>query len=406
MFTHRSDPRSDTSIISPPPTYGDSTAVFDPMSRWNMGDRDDETSTISDFDRSSVYTPTDRRPSTASADPSTSAFHDRRFSMASDVLPLEIEHQRQRSSASSTGSGSYHNSPLSPEEAILNAAGLPTPPSSALRRSPSSIVNPSSSGHSDISYLTISEGDDPAVLGSFPASHGSLSPLSTGTFGSYPSHHPQSPLIHTISRSPSYATPQLQVPCTCAFYDIGVGAIALHPPADTPNPTPLYIIKVTPNVFMPTSYITTVERGGPIRQLVARFEMGLTRDPATLFMGNQRYRLSDVFSNFRRVGSRLGQDRWKWVRGRYDLQWNCVNNLEPFCHFDKDPNKTPLAKLIPAIAAYAPDAMISAPGPPATKLMVLSPDLALLDEIIVSALIVERKRQTPTEGNQNKDLFN
>lgn len=38
--------------------------------------------------------------------------------------------------------------------------------------------------------------------------------------------------------------------------------------------------------------------------------------------------------------------------------------------------------------------------------MVMTPNQALLDEIVVSALLVERKRLTPIDGNQNKELFN
>lgn len=44
--------------------------------------------------------------------------------------------------------------------------------------------------------------------------------------------------------------------------------------------------------------------------------------------------------------------------------------------------------------------------PPATRLelYVQSPQLA--DEIVVSALIVERKRLSPADGSKNEDLFN
>jgi hypothetical protein len=75
------------------------------------------------------------------------------------------------------------------------------------------------------------------------------------------------------------------------------------------------------------------------------------------------------------------------------------------CHHEFDPDKYPLAKLLPAAAAYVPGTLPSM-EPPATKLIFFTPDPALLDEIVVSALIVERKRQTPSEGTQNKDLFN
>lgn len=44
-------------------------------------------------------------------------------------------------------------------------------------------------------------------------------------------------------------------------------------------------------------------------------------------------------------------------------------------------------------------------GPPATMLDINTSSQALLDEIIVSCLIVERKRTNPADGVR-KDLFN
>ena len=73
------------------------------------------------------------------------------------------------------------------------------------------------------------------------------------------------------------------------------------------------------------------------------------------------------------------------------------------CYDDRDPQKTPLARLIPA-TAQPPGSMST--RSPATMLEIRTHSQAVLDEIIVSALIVERKRLTPVEGSRNEDLFN
>jgi hypothetical protein len=198
--------------------------------------------------------------------PNVSAFRDRRYSEASNVLPIDIGHSERSSSGSSNSSARSHGSPTA-YAPILNAAGLPTPPGSSEHRhdlSYGSLVN----GPSSVSYLSIADHDDPAVLSSLHHySRDSLSPLSGGfrTFS-----NPQSPLISPPLRARA-STSQMQVPCVCTFYDGYNGSMGLYPPGNMENQTPLYLIRVAPNCFMPTSYITTIERGGS-RQLVARFE--------------------------------------------------------------------------------------------------------------------------------------
>ena len=43
---------------------------------------------------------------------------------------------------------------------------------------------------------------------------------------------------------------------------------------------------------------------------------------------------------------------------------------------------------------------------PTTRIEIRVETPQLVDEIIISALIVERKRLSPSEGNKNEDLFN
>ena len=147
--------------------------------------------------------------------------HDRRYSDASDVLPIDIDH-RQRSSSGSSGSPSHNGWDRDNYAATVNPAGLLTPPGS--------------------------------VLSSLPS--------------------PQSPLLVGPSRPQRQQSfQQLQVPCTCTFYELGNANMSLYPPGDVDNQTPLYSVHVSPSCFQPMSFVTTVKRGGiNSKQLMARFE--------------------------------------------------------------------------------------------------------------------------------------
>ena len=74
------------------------------------------------------------------------------------------------------------------------------------------------------------------------------------------------------------------------------------------------------------------------------------------------------------------------------------------CSHSSDSNRAPLAVLVSAAAAFAQSgprqAVANSTGqPPATTLQVYVSDEALLDEIVVSALVVERKRLMIENGD-------
>ena len=73
------------------------------------------------------------------------------------------------------------------------------------------------------------------------------------------------------------------------------------------------------------------------------------------------------------------------------------------CYHENDSEQIPLARLIPASAQPPGSASLREP---ATRIEIRTEVAQLVDEIIVSALIVERKRLSPSEGNKNEDLFN
>ena len=73
------------------------------------------------------------------------------------------------------------------------------------------------------------------------------------------------------------------------------------------------------------------------------------------------------------------------------------------CYHENDPEQIPIAKLVPA-SAQPPGSM--SVREPTTRIEIRVETPQLVDEIIISALIVERKRLSPSEGNKNEDLFN
>lgn len=292
-------------------------------------------------------------------------------------------------------------------------------PTPALSRAPSFLDDGRQTVLSHFSDLQIDETDDPAVARSMfmhPPRHApSLPSLPSASRSqidhrSYQSRSPSllsgsshSP-ISPLSASPAPMTrampspQQLTLPYTCAFRMSTNGSMVLAPPDTATDLSPLYRVEVFPNVFTPTSYITKVYRGNTI--LLGQFEMGISKDKAMLYMDQRWCPLEEVFTRFRKVNSRLG-DRWIWQRGKIKLHWDCRTESEILCYEGADTDKTPIARFRPA-ATQPPEAFAN--SPPASMLDINTSSRELLDEIIMSCLVVERKRTNPNDGR--KELFN
>jgi len=160
---------------------------------------------------------------------------------------------------------------------------------------------------------------------------------------------------------------------------------------------PCYHIEVTMNCFMPSSYLTIIRRGSQQGEVIASFEMGMTTEKATLSFGAANYWLKDVFQNFRTAIRSNAKGRWIWKRDGYELEWSSPNDPESKAHLVSDSKKRTIAKIIPP----------SKPGQPRDTLLEVHFSVQhLLDDIVVSSIIVERKRQSPVNGTQNETLFN
>lgn len=147
-------------------------------------------------------------------------------------------------------------------------------------------------------YYPVSETDDPAVIRTFPEPpHGAYPSPAPSTLGvpsirslvrSTTSHSGWSPTqptqLQTQTHMPApqpYRTELPPLPYICAFENKQYGQMILKAPENWTDQTPLYYIEVHPNCFMPTSFITSVFRGGGQRELLARFECVAPRRPLT-----------------------------------------------------------------------------------------------------------------------------
>ncbi|KAF8878865.1 hypothetical protein BD779DRAFT_1174828 [Infundibulicybe gibba] len=94
----------------------------------------------------------------------------------------------------------------------------------------------------------------------------------------------EDPPEYTAARVPT-------VPVSYAFVPVSLNAMILIPPPDAPDTRPVYHISTGHNCFIPSSYITTIRRGGPsLTSLwgILRWEYAESRPPCVCEARNPR----------------------------------------------------------------------------------------------------------------------
>lgn len=231
-------------------------------------------------------------------------------------------------------------------------------------------------------------------------------PLAVPPVHNHPPHIPsQIPTSPVSSYSGPRPTPSVasrsRESHTFKFEPTGFNTMKLIPAFNYEDQSiPRYHVSVAMNCFNPSSFITTITRGETgYGDFVAEFEMGISTDKATLSFHEQFFELEDVFSNFRKVGSKLG-DRYDWKRAYIELHWDPTTS-EPgtVCYRKGDHDKKWMARIIPSQLQQR-----TAGNPrPRTTLEVKGGGMDILDDLVVSALLVERRRLSPKE---KAPLFN
>ncbi|KDQ31672.1 hypothetical protein PLEOSDRAFT_153892 [Pleurotus ostreatus PC15] len=179
------------------------------------------------------------------------------------------------------------------------------------------------------------------------------------------------------------------------FTDWASDSLLLMPPRPPSSPSssrltiphPVYHISVSLNLnpFLPISYTTTIRHGGDAQgPFVGSFEMSLSQMRAIVTIGDITTRLSRILSS---VNGSLRH--WTWDCGNVHLRWDCRNVLDdgsPMCIcYAHDSVSTQLA-------SFVPPPINASPPLPAATLTVFPEGHDCFDHILISALIVERKR--------------
>ncbi|KJA27920.1 hypothetical protein HYPSUDRAFT_62318 [Hypholoma sublateritium FD-334 SS-4] len=160
-------------------------------------------------------------------------------------------------------------------------------------------------------------------------------------------------------------------------------------------------ISVGMNCFMPLNHVTTIRRGSsPTGELVAEFEMGISEDPAMIIVGSEEITVSSVLSKLQ--GSRHSA-MWLWsgCPSTSGLLWD-TRKMPFLCismrKIGGGVDSSTVATFTPARRGNPPAAV------PELTVTPLGQDY--FDEIILSLLIIERKRLTPGKSGVLKQLFN
>jgi len=181
---------------------------------------------------------------------------------------------------------------------------------------------------------------------------------------------------------------------TFVFRPTGFNTMVLSPLPS--GHQPLYDITVTMNCLNPTSFVSTIRRSTD-GEFVGEFEMGISSEKATIRYGDRYCYMEEIFHKFRKVPSKLN-DRWIWEYKDTKLQWDGTGDeTATRCYREGDKTKTNIAKLIPGSPINRQKG---------TVLEVYDNGRALMDHIVVSALIVERKRLSPQHRDKNESIFN
>lgn len=181
-------------------------------------------------------------------------------------------------------------------------------------------------------------------------------------------------------------------PITYTFTPLASHSMLLLPPSVEEDSRPAMFITTGVNCFIPTSFITTVKRGSEYGDSVAEFEMGVSTKPPSVTIRGKGYPLNDLFTLTKRHATWKG-GFWHWKFARSYLAWDCAEEVMVCTSPDL---KITYATFAPAAA----DALLQ-PGVPVVlkQLTVLPEGQIHFDDIVVSALILERKRLTPIVNN-------
>ncbi|KZT01038.1 uncharacterized protein LAESUDRAFT_664723 [Laetiporus sulphureus 93-53] len=174
-------------------------------------------------------------------------------------------------------------------------------------------------------------------------------------------------------------------PLIYTFISWNSESMLLVPPRSVdPGRGALYFISVKLNLnpFSPLSYITSVHRGSDAEgELIGEFEMGITHKRATVTIGHYSTRLKNMLSSDPR-----SPRQFRWRHENVELRWDCRTILD-----DGSPMCVCSDRSSSQLASFVPPPLDASPPLPNATLTVFPDGHRLFDQILLSALVVERK---------------
>ncbi|KAF8166824.1 hypothetical protein BJ912DRAFT_1002044 [Pholiota molesta] len=196
--------------------------------------------------------------------------------------------------------------------------------------------------------------------------------------------------LHRTEALPDYNA--AVAPVTYTFSDWAQSTMLLMPPRESLDKRPLYrvTVELDLNPFLPVSYVTKVMRcAGGASDLIGEFAFSLNQKRAVIRLADTATRLSNVIYSIN-----SSPKHFNWVLGTR-LHWDCRKSLDDgsplcICSLPGQPQQNGTIAQDIQIASFVPPPIDASPPLPEATLTIFPHAQKFMDEIVVSALVVER----------------
>ncbi|OJT11633.1 hypothetical protein TRAPUB_11861 [Trametes pubescens] len=205
-----------------------------------------------------------------------------------------------------------------------------------------------------------------------------------------------SPKSDTSKALPPQPKPVLQL----NFYQRGFNAMIAYADA-----TVHYHISICMNCFVPSSFVTIIKRSHEKGEFVSSFEMGISTQRATVNMRGDEKFVDSVLTKTgpgRKANDRLWKWRWDSTLG-HDIGWKGEKPVRNCYRLDSA--GTPAGPILATFVLGASAAQHASGSPQPASLVIYPDGRQVVEHILTSVLVLERKRLTPTPTSVTP-LFN
>ncbi|KAI0659915.1 hypothetical protein C8Q70DRAFT_102798 [Cubamyces menziesii] len=164
-----------------------------------------------------------------------------------------------------------------------------------------------------------------------------------------------------------------------------------------------YHVAVYMNCFMPSSFVTVIRRAHEDGEVVSSFEMGISTQRATVNMhGTEKFVDAVLSRTGKKTDDRIWQ--WKWDEDpNHMIGWHREAPVR-YCYI-LDSAGRPSGPMIAAFVVCSSTSNVRQASPQPASITIYPAGQHIMDHILTSALLVERKRLTPSPMTMNP-IFN